>query len=423
MLDATNQKSCNASNIIVLETDDTIAKRLSMSIWAKTNMRPHVVPTALAGIAYLKEQRRTVFAASVKLNAPEANLLLDELTRNGVPVVAYGEEFNQNTHTQYSTLSISAFIPGKPTSMPHAVGEALSRMVRNRDITILVVDDSRSMSSALTRFLSTRCYKTIKASDGIEALKQLEKHPEIKLVITDNEMPNMDGFTLVKEIRKQYTKDDLAVIGMSAKTNSMLSVRFINNGANDFLHKPFVKEELFCRVDHNVEMLNRIEIIRDLSNKDPLTKLYNRRYFFDNCDVFIADADVDNQSITVSMIDIDQFKQFNDTYGHDVGDDVIMSVAHLIRSEFTNDAIVCRFGGEEFCILAAHSQGEDIFARYDKLRRKIESSPMDVDGKPVTVTVSMGVCTEDGTITDRIKQADSRLYVAKETGRNRVVMA
>ena len=173
-------------------------------------------------------------------------------------------------------------------------------------------------------------------------------------------------------------------------------------------------------MNHTVEMLNRFEIIRDLSNKDPLTKLFNRRYFFDNCDDFLARAK--DGFVTVAMFDIDFFKRFNDTYGHDVGDDVLRKVSSLIGDTFGESGIVSRFGGEEFCILTTHEQGEDIFARYDRLRRTIEASSVDVDGELVTITVSCGVCPQKTDVQSMIKCADECLFTAKGSGRNKVVM-
>ncbi|MDC0336348.1 diguanylate cyclase [Pseudodesulfovibrio sp.] len=410
------------SRIIVLEPDSLFAKVLAMAIWSQSGMKPCIASTVSEAATLMHDHPEMVFSAVVSLEAPGVEAMLDKLTQLSVPSIVYGTEFDEDTRKHLSTLSIADLVLGSRDNLPVSVGKALGRMARNRDVAILVADDSRSMRMALIRFLRTRRYTIIEATDGVEALEQLAKHPEIKLVITDNEMPNMDGFTLVKEIRKSHSMDDLAVIGISAKTNSQLSVKFINNGANDFLQKPFLKEELFCRVNHNVEMLDRIEIIRDLSNKDPLTKLYNRRYFFDHCEEFVIDAENAGKSVVVSMLDIDHFKRFNDTYGHDVGDDVIITVSRTIQDAFPDDAIVCRFGGEEFCVLAAHEAGEDIFARYDMLRRAIDGSPVAVDGESVVVTVSVGVCTEKDSVGAMIKVADTQLYAAKESGRNKVVI-
>jgi len=409
-----------AMHILVFESDTGMAQRISMAVWGETELKPITINTAPEAIAFVHDHPNSIFAVTVALTTQGANELLEKLTPHSIPAIAYAADISDDTRQEFMTLGIADLLLGTPDTLPASIGKSMGKIVRNRSTTILVVDDSRSMRAALIRFLKTRCYRLIEAGDGIEALELLQKHPEIKLVVTDNEMPNMDGFTLIKEIRRNFTKDELAVIGISAKTNSQISVKFINNGANDFLHKPFLKEELYCRVDHNVEMLNRIEIIRDLSNKDHLTKLFNRRYFFEHCDQFAADAK--GHILAVAMIDIDNFKRFNDTYGHNVGDRVLQKVSGIIREAFAENSIVARFGGEEFCIMTAHDRNEDIFARYDRLRRNIEASTMDVDGESITVMVSCGVCTEKNDVQTMIKIADNNLYTAKESGRNRVVI-
>ena len=109
----------------------------------------------------------------------------------------------------------------------------------------------------------------------------LKRHPDIKMVISDYFMPGMDGVELTRRIRHRHRKDQLAVIGISAYGNTILSARFIKNGANDFLNKPFSSEEFYCRVTQNLEMLEYIQKLRETSIRDPLTGLFNRRRFFE----------------------------------------------------------------------------------------------------------------------------------------------
>lgn len=420
-------QSCLSSDtshrVVVLEPEEPLARTIAMAIWGETGMAPCVAATVTEAVTSLHDHPKSTFAAVVGFDNPGASALLDKLTEKDIPVVVYGLDYTKDARKQLSTLTIADVVVSERDGLAKAVGASMGRLASNRDVTILVVDDSRSMRMALSRFLKTRCFRVLEARDGVEGLAVLAAHPEVKLVITDNEMPNMDGFSFIREVRKRCSKDDLAIIGISARTNSQLSVKFITHGANDFLQKPFVKEELYCRVDHNVDMLRRIELIRDLSNRDPLTRLSNRRYFFDHCDEFLELATAASRRVVAAMIDIDHFKRFNDEYGHGVGDTVLRQVAEHIANAFPDNAIVSRFGGEEFCVLAAHAQDDDIFARYDKLRRAIESDPVVVDDACVVVTVSMGICAEADSVQHMLTKADGRLYRAKEAGRNRVVLA
>ena len=299
--------------------------------------------------------------------------------------------------------------------------ETIQRMESNQSISILVVDDSKTMRDAVVRLLKTQLYHVLEASNGEEALEMLGKHPDIQMIVTDYDMPKMDGFELIRKVRENHSKNELAIIGMSASGDPLLSAKLIKNGANDFVPKPFQVEEFHCRVSHSIEMLQNIALIKDLSYKDTLTRLHNRRYFFENAQPFIQQCTQDGMLYSVAMIDIDFFKNVNDTHGHNAGDEVLKQVASIVNMCFPEEAIVCRFGGEEFCILIAHSKDEDIIAQFDGLRRSIEGTTVEVNGTSISVTVSMGICSEPDTVEAMLKVADERLYAAKDSGRNKVV--
>ncbi|QJB55815.1 diguanylate cyclase [Pseudodesulfovibrio sp. zrk46] len=418
-------KSCALSDgsnrILVLETNEELAESIGLALIRDVGLPMCLASSVEEAVAYIEDFPDNMVAALVGFEDAGAKSLLDCLTKFQVPAVVYGSDFTDDIRGKLSTLSIADVVTGEGDKLIAEVVSSVGRMVHNEEVTILVVDDSRSMRMALVRFLTNRHYRVVEAANGVEAMKLLNQRPDIKLVITDNEMPEMDGFSLVREIRKTYSKEDLAVIGISAKTNSMLSVKFITNGANDFLQKPFVKEELYCRVDHNVDMLQRIEIIRDLSYKDPLTRLCNRRYFFENAEEFLEQARENGQVVCAAMIDIDHFKQVNDTYGHDAGDVVLKSVATIIADHFPENAIVSRFGGEEFCVLSIHDSARGVAELFDDMRDAVEQAETEVDGLDLKVTLSVGLCTDRVDLGSMLKLADGRLYMAKESGRNKVV--
>ena len=121
-----------------------------------------------------------------------------------------------------------------------------------------MIDDSKVFRSYICQLLKVHQYNVIEACDGKEALERIDEHPDIKMVITDCSMPNMDGFELTKVIRSKYARDELAVIGISAHDDKILKAQFIKSGANDFITKPFVTEEFYCRVGQNIETLENI---------------------------------------------------------------------------------------------------------------------------------------------------------------------
>ncbi len=361
--------------------------------------------------------------ALLDLTLPDApnGEIVEYATKKGIPSIIFTGGFDGRARKRFISWNIVDYILKDSSTCVDTLLDAIRRVELNRDISILVVDDSKPMRDAVTNLLKTQLYSVLVASNGVEALKILDKHPEIKMIVTDYDMPEMDGFELIRNVRKNHSKNELAIIGMSASDDPLLSAKLIKSGANDFMPKPFQVEEFHCRVGHSIEMLENIALIKDLSYKDPLTRLYNRRYFFENADLFIKQCVSEKSMYSMAMIDIDHFKNVNDTHGHDAGDEVLRQVASTVSKCFPEKAVACRFGGEEFCVLTSHHADEDVVARFDGLRRSLEATSIEVGDASVSITISTGVCTEPDSVESMLKTADRYLYKAKNSGRNKVV--
>ncbi len=300
--------------------------------------------------------------------------------------------------------------------------QLLERLHKNKQVKVLIVDDSIVLRNLMERLLTTHRYQVLTARHGIEALHLLKDNTDVQLMIVDYNMPQMNGFELVKAVRAEFSKEDLAIIGISAEGGHLLSAKFIKHGANDFLNKPFVAEEFYCRITHNIEMLDHLRFRKESANVDYLTKLYNRMYFFDLGRKIFSSCSRGEASMAIAMVDIDHFKRINDTYGHDAGDIVLQYMANLLNNRFRESDIVARFGGEEFCVLLNNPDMRKIDDIFEGVRSYIEASEVTVGKHKIKITVSMGVCTRlFATLDQMIKKADVLLYEAKQSGRNRVV--
>jgi diguanylate cyclase (GGDEF)-like protein len=287
-----------------------------------------------------------------------------------------------------------------------------------------VVDDSRTARFMVKNLLNKRNFNVLEAKDGIEALAVLQdKDTNIKLIITDYNMPNMDGFELVSKVRDIYNKEQMGIIAISSDSNSDVTVKFLKNGANDFLIKPFHELEFFCRVEQVVENLINISAINELANRDFLTKMYNRRYFFNKLTKNYTVIKKSSEPTCIAILDIDKFKDINDTYGHNVGDLIIKKLSSMLIENFENNrSIPARLGGEEFCILFYRSSLNKVFLSMEAFRRAIENQKIEInDNQTLKFTISIGISSNIGDTYDEfIGNADKLLYQAKENGRNRV---
>lgn len=411
------------TKVLFVEDSKFFASMLSQRIEDELGFEVDWRPTYAEGADTIACCKDDYLVALLDVTLPDApnGEIVEFALKHGVPSIIYTGGLDNERRNQFIKWNIVDYILKDSSASVDTLLATIDRVHKNQSVKILVVDDSRSQREAMGRLLRAQLYQVVEACNGKEALALIGDNPDIKLVVTDYDMPEMGGLELIRALRETYSKNELAIIGMSASGDTLLSAQLIKGGANDFVPKPFQVEEFHCRVGHSIEMLENIELIRDLSYKDPLTRLYNRRYFFENAERFLRETKKQGNVYCVAMLDIDFFKRVNDTYGHDGGDEVLRSVSASIAGTFRENAIVCRFGGEEFCVLAAHRPGESLTRVFDGLRRAVEGASVRVDGHEIKVTISIGMCCEQGELEAMLKQSDSRLYAAKEAGRNRVV--
>jgi len=213
----------------------------------------------------------------------------------------------------------------------------------------------------------------------------------------------------------------MSVIAITVSTDELISSKFLKIGANDFINKPFTKEELVCRVNNSIESLEYIQTISDMANTDFLTGARNRRSFFKEIEEYMQECQQNGEQFAVAMLDIDYFKKINDTYGHDAGDIVIKELVRIIKENIKGSDIVARFGGEEFCVLLKDIDKNSAVELFVRLRMKIANNVIVFNNKELKYTVSTGITFNcDEGIEEMINQADIALYNAKNSGRNRV---
>jgi len=304
---------------------------------------------------------------------------------------------------------------------------AVDRLIKNQNHEILVVDDSMMMRKQIQGVLENLFFKVTTVAHGEEAIGILRAQPKFSLVLTDYNMPVMDGLELTREIRTEFSKEELCIVALSANEDEAVSAQFLKHGANDFIKKPFSKEELSCRINNSIEALENIHTILNYAHRDFLTGLYNRRYFYEavaNTLMHIEESFSSN--IAVAMVDIDHFKHINDTYGHDIGDKAIVVLADILRSSIAPQDIVARFGGEEFCLFIQDVTQQKAQEILERLRQNVAHFVLKInDETKISFTISIGAVMYDGDedIDESINQADMALYNAKNNGRDQLVFA
>lgn len=398
----------------------TVIKQIAQSLKYEV-----VLATTLAQVEEILSGDTDFFAATVDYALPDANdgEAIACVLSHGIPSVVMTGKMDDGTRQKILAQPVIDYIPKENSQAFLYLKRVLHWQQTNSNNAILVVDDSSSARNHIVELLKRRNFTVYTANNGVQALEKLQQHKNIKMVITDLEMPEMDGITLTNEIRKKYSREQLAVIGISGAENGIHSARFIKNGADDFLRKPFCPEEFYCRITQNIESLNNIVQIQHAANTDYLTELSNRRAFFRNANQRITEYTKRNVPYCLAVLDIDYFKKVNDNYGHDVGDQVLKVLALYMRKHF-GAGLIARLGGEEFAVLLHGLDSDQLYNKLDDFRREISVSALPAGDTQISITISIGVVfdSKDG-LSKQMNEADNALYLAKEHGRNQIVIS
>ncbi|OUS40361.1 diguanylate cyclase response regulator [Oleispira antarctica] len=412
-------------NKVLIVEDSTVILKILKHIAKQILQLEPIFATSMAEAQSLYQQHKEeLFAGIIDLALPDApnGEMVTFLLEEKFPVVVLTGSYDENKRASLVKQGVVDYVVKESRySYCYAVN-MLNRLYKNQQIQVLVVEDSKQYRKHIVRLLTAHKYQVLEAEDGLKAMEQLKQNPEIKMVITDYNMPEMDGFELVQAIRRQYEKSDMIIIGLSGEDGGLLSIKFIKNGADDFLNKPFQQEEFYCRITNNIESLEQLHKIQDQANRDYLTSLYNRRYFCEQGELLLKQANKSNTELALVSIDIDFFKSVNDEYGHEAGDEVLKFFARAMES-ILGRFLVARIGGEEFCIVVPGLSNEKVVNLIDGFKQHVAAQIIDVsDDEILRISFSAGVTNiKLDNINGMLNQADEYLYRAKEAGRNMVI--
>ena len=303
---------------------------------------------------------------------------------------------------------------------------------------ILVVDDHEDNVELLRARLEARGYDVFGANDGQAALDQVE-HVLPDLILLDVMMPKMDGMEVVRRLKANPNLPFIPVIMQTALDSTENKVEGLDAGADDYITKPINFAELEARVNSLLrikklqsDLASRESELSDLNDKlrrisltDGLTDIDNRRSLEDRLHEMWQHSVRLHEPIALIMCDIDKFKSVNDNFGHQAGDAVLKEVAQLLKGTAREIDRVGRYGGEEFLLILPGTVLDAAVTFADRLREKVDAHTFTYPGGTLKRTISCGVAASPHPrVKDQealLRAADDALYVAKETGRNRVV--
>jgi len=528
------------SAVIINVLQDLFAQKNKFKIYVAKNLKD--VKVLL--------QKHTFFTAISNVVLPDAlnGELVKLLEKNNVPTIILSSKVDKKFIKSMQNKKIIDYVLKDSIHGLNRVYDLIELLAYIEDIEVLVVEDSPTVSAQIKKILESFLLCVHVAKDGQKALEVLEKNPNIQMVVTDYHMPNINGLEFIKCLRKDAKYSEVPILVISIESDINIKVNLFKNGANDFIKKPILEEELktkvinifsnikqmeeikgfnrmldenvisfsvdtrgiinyasqaFCTISgyskeeligktHNIikhpdmpvtvfkEIVLAItsaqtwrgeiknlkkdgsyywvnavlepifdkkrsivgytavqqditdkKIIYELSITDGLTSLYNRRYFNDIAQGIIEQTMRDEEVFAFLLLDIDNFKKYNDTYGHQAGDEVLITVAQSLKSTFKrSDDTIFRLGGEEFGILINSKTIDNVMALAELTRKNIESLQIEhknnLPSEVITASFGIGIISskynKDLHYLDSLyKNADDALYKAKDNGRNRIV--
>ncbi len=411
--------------VLVVEDDKTTLTLLKQEFKKYDYIEAFYAETYKDAMRLIRGHKGNFHTALLDLNLPDAHdgEIVKLVNSHHISAIILTATLDQKLKDLVLKKDVVDFVlKSDPSSIEFAVNY-IARILKNYETTVLVVDDSPMFRELVTNNLKQIHLNIIEANDGQEALNTIEKNKDISLVITDYEMPNVNGLELTLQIRAKYKKDEIAIIAMSSVDKKEVISNFLKFGANDFLNKPFSNDELFTRINSNLELLDLFSQVKDMANKDFLTGAYNRRYFFNSGGQIFSKAKRKELPLAVAMIDIDKFKNINDTYGHDIGDVAIQEIKTILDTQLRGSDLMARFGGEEFCIVLEDITLENTQLLFEKIRQAFEDNIIKIKGLEISYTVSIGIFYGmSSSLEEMVKLSDDSLYIAKNNGRNRIII-
>lgn len=408
--------------VLLVEDSALVLKVMRRLIQEQGEFEADYAETLAEASTLIGDEPEKYFAAMVDLNLPDApkGEVVDLVLSHKIPTVVLSASYDEKNRDKLIAKGIVDYVIKENRYSYNYALKLMTRLNKNHNIKVLVVDDSLVARKQCAKLLRKYRFQVVEANGAKQAIKQLIDNPDIRLVITDYNMPDVDGFELVKLLRGKYDKQDLTIIGLSGDGNALLSAKFIKNGANDFLRKPFIQEEFYCRIMHNIETLEAVEMIKDAANRDYLSGLYNRRHFCEVSDKEIHKEIQLNHTYAVALLEVDNFREFNNVF-HSYGDQVV-EVFSKTFSHYFKHAITGRLNGSQYAVLLTDTNQNEAYELLDSFRASVADLNIHFGEESKSMSISVGLRISDSEGLNAIlKNCDDLLDRAQDAGQDIVL--
>ncbi len=426
-----NEHCVPIKKILIIEDSISLLQHIQQSLFTTLDLECDTAPTEKEALRLLEKNSYDVVILDIHLPDSSGNFIGSLIRKKNRIIIVTGSE-NEDERAKLVSLPIIDYVyKTDEKTLVNYLTNAIRRLIQNEKTVVAVCDDSKLSRLQVTKILENQNLGYLELCDGQEAYDCIVKQGlAVDLIITDINMPRMNGIDFIRHTRHLYTPNELPILAFSASDKPSIVAQLLKIGANDYVSKPVHNEEFLTRLNMSLDQsrLNKENqaLIKELNlaaTTDFLTKLYNRNFFYSSIKQVQAQAKREAYQYGIIMIDIDHFKAVNDSYGHEAGDMTLKIVASIIKKSARESDIPCRWGGEEFLILVPKSNLTELVQFAERLRKRIETFIIVIEAGILefSITASIGISIgDDDNIENVIAKADQRLYRVKESGRNAV---
>ncbi|SFV58630.1 Putative two-component response regulator [hydrothermal vent metagenome] len=410
--------------ILIIEENKAVANLIAKKIASEFDFEVDIAYKLSEAKLFLSRYSYFIVLTELKLADSPHGEVVDFLLQKKQKVIILTNNIDKDFRKQMLQKNIIDYINKSGAQDINYVISMLKRLQANQKHTVLVADDSMPMRTRYKNMLENLFFRVVTVAHGEEALNYLQTNPNISLVVTDYNMPVVDGLELTKELRLEYDKNALPIIAISSSEDEEVLAKFLKSGANDYIKKPFSKEEFYCRINNTIEAYENVQAVLNSANRDFLTGLYNRRYLFANIEEYLKKAEEEYSKLYLAIVSIDNFKDIVEKYGYEEGDRAIITLSEILRTSTKPQDLVTRFAQEEFCLALFAQNDERALELFEHIRKNIEEflfTTKDQERIPFIISIGLTYFEDGDDINEVINQADMNLYEAKKSGKNRIV--
>ncbi|MEI7613808.1 MAG: diguanylate cyclase [Betaproteobacteria bacterium] len=408
-------------------------RNVFVSLFSKNNVSALAVETAAEALAVLETERVDFLCFSMQLRdmtGIDFFILAKERGLIGKHPSVMLTSSQESITTKAVSLGVTeCFSKNEPSKFEAYVNQWATSSTVKLNGEVLLVEDSKSQAAFLEKLLTGLGLTTTRVATGEECLKLMTQH-KYDLVLVDYMLEGtLTGLGVIRDIRGlEGRAGKLPILAISSFDDIPRRIEMLRSGANDFVLKPVVPEEFQVRVSNLIQLRQALDYLEeqhsalyDMAMHDRLTSAYNRHYVSERTQVLIRESAEASSPLSLIVMDIDHFKRINDSYGHSMGDSVLVAIATALHENAGEGGIVARMGGEEFMIVLPGI--DDFFAssKAEKMREVIEE--LEPSGLRVTASFGVAQLHPGETYDNLFCRADSAMYEAKRAGRNQVLSA